>query len=164
MISVLFVIATAFVATTYAVAAPLPGASSEESTLPIVLTYLIHTEVEAVWNRQMSMLIGNSVIIGAIKLGEGSPALNKGLTWAGVGLCLAWFGLNWQGWHSSHFLIEDAQKATSNFSIKPFEGWPTSFWQERIFYFATTVIVMFFSIYCWLLKRHGWWKFWREAK
>ena len=110
------------------------------------------------------MLIGNSVMISAIKLGEGSPALNKGLTWAGLVLCVAWGVMNWQGWHFSHSLVENAQQITSHLSVKLFADWPTSFLQERIFYCAMLVVVVFSWIYLWLLKKHGWWKFWQPAK
>jgi len=142
-------------------AAPAQGG---EDVPVFAITYLIHTEVEAVWNRQMSMLIGNSVMISAIKLGEGSPALNKGLTWAGLALCVAWGVMNWQGWRFHHSLVEKAQQITNDLPVRPFEGWPTTFRQEIIFYCAMLVVVVFAWIYIWLLKKHAWWKFWQLAK
>ena len=163
MISVLWIIGCALIAATSAMAAP--GQGAEDATVTTV-TYLIHTEIEAIWNRQMSMLIGNSVIISAIKLGEGSPALNKGLTWAGLALCVAWGIMDWQGWNFSHVLIEDAKKAAAaaNLTVNPYVDFPTTFGAEIIFYCAMSVVLVFFLIYIWLLKRHGWWKFWQQAK
>src|SRR5215813_5467110 len=136
MISVVMLVITgAFVATTCAVAAP--AASSDDGSV-FTVTYLIHTEIEAIWNRQMSMLIGNSVLIGAIKLGEkeGSPALNIAMAVAGLILCVAWGIMNYQGWDFSHALLEDARKAAEAVQLKvnPYKNFPTTFGAEVIFY------------------------------
>jgi hypothetical protein len=114
----------------------------------------------------MSMLIGNSVIISAIKLGEqeGSPALNKALTWAGLALCVAWGIMDWQGWNFSHTLIEDAREAAKNLPVNPYLKFPTTFGAEIIFYCAMSVVAVFFLIYIWLLRKHGWWRFWKPAE
>ena len=160
MISVLWLVGCALLAATPAVAAPVQGA---EDASVITVTYLIHTEIEAIWNRQMSMLIGNTVILGAIKLGE-NEALNKALTWAGLALCVAWGILDWQGWRFSHTLIEDAKKAAEHLPVNPYINFPTTFGAEIIFYCAMSVVVVFSLIYIWLLRRHGWWRFWRPAE
>src|SRR5215813_13888489 len=160
MISVVMLVITgAFVATTCAVAAP--AASSDDGSL-FTVTYLIHTEIEAIWNRQMSMLIGNSVIIGAIKLGEkeGSPALNIAMALAGLVLCVAWGIMNYQGWDFSHALLASAQEAAAQLRVNPYKTFPTTFGAEVIFYCAMSVVVVFVLLYLWLLG----WMFWGSAK
>src|SRR5262249_55867404 len=123
----------------------------------VTLTYLIHTEIEAIWNRQMSMLIGNTVIIGAIKLGgnEASPELNKAMALAGLVLCVAWGIMNYQGWDFSHTLLADAQKAAklAELKVNPYSNFPTTFGAEIIFYCAMSVVVVFFVLYLWLLRQ-----------
>jgi len=156
---VVLVIAGALLAITCAVAAE--GSSDDGSVF--AATYLVHTEIEAIWNRQMSMLIGNSVLIGAIKLGEkeGSPALNIAMAVAGLILCVAWGIMNYQGWDFSHALLEDARKAAEAVQLKvnPYKNFPTTFGAEVIFYCAMSVVVVFFVLYLWLIgqsvKRPG---------
>jgi len=154
----MLVIAGAVVATTCAVAAE--GSSDDGSVFTV--TYLIHTEIEAIWNRQMSMLIGNSVLIGAIKLGEkeGSSALNIAMALAGLVLCVAWGIMNYQGWDFSHTLLASAQEAAAQLRVNPYKTFPTTFGAEVIFYCAMSVVAVFSLLYLWLLG----WMFWGSAK
>jgi hypothetical protein len=97
------------------------------------------------------MLIANSVIIGAIKLGSESEPLSKVLACAGLALCAALALMQWQGWRFFHILADNAKHFSVNYPINPFTDFPTTFGEEIIFYCAMSAIVIFSLIYIWIL-------------
>jgi hypothetical protein len=104
---------------------------------------LANSERQAIWTRQMTMLLGNSVIFSAIKLGK----LDKLANIAGLFLCLLWFVMTWYGWTYFYEPMNAAKQLPIASRLNPFATTPTKRHTDEIFLCAMLVVALFAVMY-----------------
>jgi hypothetical protein len=108
-------------------------------------------EKQAIWARHATMLIGNSLIINAVrsdaaKLDAGTTLFLNG---TGLALCVVWAVMTWQGWGWFRKSLADGNKVPIAPALNPladFSG-PYRRWKDSIFDCAMSVVVIFAIMY-----------------
>jgi hypothetical protein len=108
-------------------------------------------EKQAIWARQATMLVGNSLIVNAAwsdaaKLDAGATLFLNG---AGLLLCLVWVVMTWNGWGWFHESLAGAKRVPIAPALNPFAGIPDPYrrWRDSIFVCALLVVAIFAGIY-----------------
>jgi len=130
-------------------ASPPPTLNDYLATLKLHVD-LANSEKQAIWARQASMVVGNSLLINAIELEKGSW-IGSVLSVAGLFLCVLWGLMTWDGWGWFYKSILDAKKLPIPPELNPFSSLPHKDKGNRhsdtIFKCTMTMIVLFGLIY-----------------
>ena len=110
-----------------------------------------NAEKQAIWARHATMVVGNSLIINAIRTDVPKPdAFNTlFLNAAGLLLCIVWFVMTWVGWGWFYKSMVDATKVSNDPMLNPFASYPrlASRRSDTVFLCASAVVLIFASMY-----------------
>jgi hypothetical protein len=104
-------------------------------------------EKQAIWTRHATMLVGNSIIVGAARYPGIAPLF---LNIIGLLLCVAWAVMNWWGWGWFHKSLRAGAQVPIAPISNPFadrELSNPSFRRDPIFIAAMAVVGLFVLIY-----------------
>jgi hypothetical protein len=117
---------------------------------------MANSEKQAIWARQASMVVGNSLLINAIEFEKGSWT-GSILSIAGLLLCVLWGIITSDGWKWSYKPILDAKKLPIPPELNPFSSFPHKGKGDRhsdvIFKCTMAMIGLFGLIYLVLFLR-----------
>jgi hypothetical protein len=95
---------------------------------------------QAIWARQTTMLIVNSLIVNAART-------DTWLNVAGLALCVIWLIMTCTGWKWFHKSLTDGKNVPVDSSLNPFAGLKITLRNDWIFISALLVILIFALIY-----------------
>jgi hypothetical protein len=103
-------------------------------------------EKQAIWARHATMLIGNSLIINAVRSDAGTTLF---LNVAGLALCAVWAVMTWHGCGWFQKSLADGNKVPIAPAVNPFADFSNPYrrWNDSIFLCAMSVVVIFAILY-----------------
>lgn len=110
---------------------------------------LSNSEKQAIWARHATMIVGNSLIINAIRT---EPSTSSNSIWfnvAGLGLCVVWAIMTWVGWGWFYKAMQDSIKLVSDPLLNPFASFSNlaSRRHDKVFICAMVVVGIFAFMY-----------------
>ena len=109
---------------------------------------LANSEKQAIWARHATMVVGNSLLINAVRSDPFSWT-NVSLCVAGLVLCILWGIMTWVGWTWFYKAMADANKLPIDPLLNPFSSFPNlgDRRRDKIFMCTMAVIVIFGLVY-----------------
>jgi hypothetical protein len=109
---------------------------------------LANGEKQAIWTRQATMLVGNSIIVAALRSDKIDPGTALVLNIVGLLLCIAWALMNWVGWDWFHKSLRAGAEVPIPQDLNPLAEFSNpSRARDWIFFVAMAVVVLFALIY-----------------
>jgi hypothetical protein len=131
---------------------PLQPSSADEMASLKLYVDLANSEKQAIWARHATMLVGNSLIVNAVRsdIAKLEPMTTVFLNGAGLSLCIIWAVMTWTGWTWFYKCMAEGKKL--NVPHNPFkniEDLPTIATRARdiIFICTMAVVVIFAAVY-----------------
>jgi hypothetical protein len=131
------------------VEAPPPSietAATDKMAVVKLYVDLANSEKQAIWARQATMLVGNSILLSGISADKGSHQL---FNFAGLGLCVVWAIMTYSGWSWFYKVMQDAKELVPDPSLNPFAKIPQLARRltDTIFLCAMAVVAIFAFVY-----------------
>lgn len=128
------------------------GESRAQATLKLYVD-LTNSERQAIWARTAAMLVANSFIITAIRLGPANadaPSVTL-FSWAGIGICLLWGIMAWRGWEIAHGYMEAANRLPLRPPSNPFHHLGAVGFNGDYIFWCTIAIIGIFIVLYWVM-------------
>jgi hypothetical protein len=109
---------------------------------------LANSEKQAIWARHATMLVGNSLIVNAVRSDTPTPT-TIWLNAAGLALCVVWAVMTFSGWNWFYKALEDGKNVPVDPSLNPFASFQNIGRRRTdwILICAVSVVLIFASIY-----------------
>jgi hypothetical protein len=104
-------------------------------------------EKQAIWTRQATMLVGNSIIVATMRSDKIDPSTVLLLNIIGLLLCGAWAWMNWVGWDWFHRPLRAGAKVPVPRDLNPLAEFSNVSRCDAIFSVAMAVVALFAVIY-----------------
>ncbi len=129
-----------------------PAASTDATATLKMYVDIVNSEKQAIWARHATMVVGNSLILNAIKqvkLEETLENTYRFFNFMGLLLCIVWLAIVCFGWRRCYQFMMDAKKLPACGAPNPFNEFPKfEYWiLDPIFICAICVVAIFASMY-----------------
>jgi hypothetical protein len=112
---------------------------------------LANSEKQAIWARHATMLVGNSLIVNAVRsdVAKIETATTLFLNGAGLALCIVWAIMTWNGWGWFYKSLLAGKNVPIDPSLNPFASMQNIAQRrtDSIFILAMLVVLIFASVY-----------------
>jgi hypothetical protein len=108
---------------------------------------LANGEKQAIWTRHATMLVGNSIIVAALRSDKIDPGTTLFLNIVGLLLCIAWAWMNWVGWDWFHKSLRAGAEVPIRQDLNPLAEFSNPSRRDAIFIVAMAVVGLFALIY-----------------